>query len=109
MCPIKTQIVYGLSLRRAGMSNTRPASTGRGCGSPGVKVSDHGRYVMSSSPVPPKTRLVGERCSLNLSRAQTSSRWCGVVVRRGGFQLRCHPRHLTMVQNYEFRRQKALV
>ncbi|GFX84039.1 uncharacterized protein TNCV_4858471 [Trichonephila clavipes] len=40
--------------------------------------------VTSSSPVPLKARLVGKRCMLNLSRAQTSSRWCGVVVRRGG-------------------------
>ncbi|GFX98512.1 uncharacterized protein TNCV_1500901 [Trichonephila clavipes] len=40
--------------------------------------------VTSSSPVPLKTRRVGQRCTLNLSRAQTSSRWCGVVVRRGG-------------------------
>ncbi|GFX14995.1 uncharacterized protein TNCV_4897631 [Trichonephila clavipes] len=55
-----------------------------GYGSPVVKVSDHGRYVMSSSPVPLKTRRVGERCTLNLSRAQTSSHWCGVVDRRGG-------------------------
>ncbi|GFT89891.1 uncharacterized protein TNCV_1666141 [Trichonephila clavipes] len=55
-----------------------------GCGSPVVKVSDHGRYVMSSSPVPSKTIRIGESCTLNLSRAQTSSRWCGVVVRRGG-------------------------
>ncbi|GFU62184.1 hypothetical protein TNCV_2474151 [Trichonephila clavipes] len=39
---------------------------------------------MSSIPVPPKTRRVGQRCTLNLSRAETSSRWCGVVVRRGG-------------------------
>ncbi|GFX71046.1 uncharacterized protein TNCV_3648111 [Trichonephila clavipes] len=54
-----------------------------GCGSPVVKVSDHGRHVMSSSPVPLKTRRVGQRCTLNLSRAETSSRWCGVVVRRG--------------------------
>ncbi|GFU86679.1 uncharacterized protein TNCV_2880991 [Trichonephila clavipes] len=77
-----------------------------GCGSPVVRVSDHGRYVMSSSPVPLKTRRVGQRCTLNLSRAQTSSRWCGVVVRRGGCQLRCRPRHLTMVQNYVVRRQK---
>ncbi|GFU68129.1 uncharacterized protein TNCV_247931 [Trichonephila clavipes] len=38
---------------------------------------------MSSSPVPLKTRRIGQRCTLNLSRAQTSSRWCGVVVRRG--------------------------
>ncbi|GFU53779.1 uncharacterized protein TNCV_3472251 [Trichonephila clavipes] len=77
-----------------------------GCGSPVDRVSDHGRYVMSSSPVPLKTRRVGQRCTLNLSRAETSSRWCGVVVRRGGCQLRCCPRHLTMVQNYVVRRQK---
>ncbi|GFY19730.1 transposable element Tcb1 transposase [Trichonephila clavipes] len=43
---------------------------------------------------------------LNLSRADTSSRWCGVVVRRGRCQLRCRPRHLTKVQNYVVRRQK---
>ncbi|GFT13373.1 uncharacterized protein TNCV_1551171 [Trichonephila clavipes] len=40
--------------------------------------------VTSSSPVPIKTRHVGQRCTLNLSRAETSSLWCGVVVRRGG-------------------------
>ncbi|GFT82487.1 retrovirus-related Pol polyprotein from transposon RE1 [Trichonephila clavipes] len=40
-------------------------------------------FVTSSSPVPLKTRRVGKRCTLNLSRAETSSRWCGVVVRRG--------------------------
>ncbi|GFX29575.1 uncharacterized protein TNCV_4776471 [Trichonephila clavipes] len=40
--------------------------------------------VTSSSPVPLKTRRVGQRCTLNLSRAETSSRWCGVVVRRVG-------------------------
>ncbi|GFU29697.1 MAM and LDL-receptor class A domain-containing protein 1 [Trichonephila clavipes] len=48
-----------------------------GCGSPVVKVSDHGRHVMSSSPVSLKTLRVGVRCALNLSRAETSSRWCG--------------------------------
>ncbi|GFT96619.1 uncharacterized protein TNCV_5022601 [Trichonephila clavipes] len=41
-------------------------------------------FVTSSSPVPLKTRCVGQRCTLNLSRAEMSSRWCGVVVRRGG-------------------------
>ncbi|GFW93702.1 uncharacterized protein TNCV_4542291 [Trichonephila clavipes] len=56
----------------------------KGRGSPVVKVSDHGRHVMSSSPAPLKTRHVGQRCTLNQSRAETSSRWCGVVVRRGG-------------------------
>ncbi|GFX96522.1 uncharacterized protein TNCV_1441961 [Trichonephila clavipes] len=40
--------------------------------------------VTSSSPVPPKTRRVGQRCTLNLLRAEMSSRWCGVLVRRGG-------------------------
>ncbi|GFT30863.1 uncharacterized protein TNCV_1682521 [Trichonephila clavipes] len=63
-------------------------------------------FVMGSSPVPLKIRRVGQRCTLNLSRAETSSRWCGVVVRRGGCQLKCRPRHLTMVQNYVVRRQK---
>ncbi|GFX32104.1 uncharacterized protein TNCV_4099531 [Trichonephila clavipes] len=48
---------------------------GQGCGSPVVKVSNHGRHVMSSIPVPLKTRRVGQRCTLNLSRAETSSRW----------------------------------
>ncbi|GFT41285.1 hypothetical protein TNCV_2009301 [Trichonephila clavipes] len=38
----------------------------------------------SSSPVPQKIRRVGQRCTLNPSRAEMSSRWCGVVVRRGG-------------------------
>ncbi|GFU62186.1 hypothetical protein TNCV_2474171 [Trichonephila clavipes] len=51
---------------------------------PVVKVSDHGRHVMSSSPVPLKTYRIGKRCTLNLSRAQTSSRQCDVEVRRGG-------------------------
>ncbi|GFY08740.1 histone-lysine N-methyltransferase SETMAR [Trichonephila clavipes] len=41
-------------------------------------------FGTSLSPVPLKTRRVGQRCALNLSRAETSSRWCGVVVRRGG-------------------------
>ncbi|GFS79541.1 uncharacterized protein TNCV_2370521 [Trichonephila clavipes] len=41
-------------------------------------------FVTGSSPVPLKTRRVGQRCTLNLSRAETSSRWCGVVVRRRG-------------------------
>ncbi|GFV63559.1 uncharacterized protein TNCV_4389241 [Trichonephila clavipes] len=41
-------------------------------------------FVTGSSPAPLKTRRVGQRCTLNLSRAETSSRWRGVVVRRGG-------------------------
>ncbi|GFY28091.1 hypothetical protein TNCV_4394251 [Trichonephila clavipes] len=38
---------------------------------------------MSYSPVPLKTRVIRERCTLNLSIAQTSSRWCGAIVKRG--------------------------
>ncbi|GFV93240.1 uncharacterized protein TNCV_386041 [Trichonephila clavipes] len=41
-------------------------------------------FVTSSRPVPLKTRRVEQRCTLNLSRTEMSSRWCGVVVRRGG-------------------------
>ncbi|GFX25439.1 hypothetical protein TNCV_1424231 [Trichonephila clavipes] len=53
-------------------------------------------FVTSSSSVLLKTRRVGQRCTLNLSRTETSTRWCGLVISRGG-----RPRHLTMVQNDE--------
>ncbi|GFV23978.1 hypothetical protein TNCV_758551, partial [Trichonephila clavipes] len=47
------------------------------------------------------TCRVGQRCTLNLSRAETSSCWCGVVVRERGRQFQCRPAAaLTMVQNY---------
>ncbi|GFY19406.1 hypothetical protein TNCV_4127931 [Trichonephila clavipes] len=62
--------------------------------------------VMSSRPVPLKTRRVVERFTLNLSRAQTSSCWSGVVVKR--CQLKYRPPHLTMAQNYEVHLQKPL-
>ncbi|GFU37255.1 hypothetical protein TNCV_4272541 [Trichonephila clavipes] len=55
-----------------------------GCGSPMVKVSDYGRHVMSSILVPLKTLSVGERCTFNLSRAQTSSRWKARTDMEGG-------------------------
>ncbi|GFU17337.1 uncharacterized protein TNCV_4239491 [Trichonephila clavipes] len=60
--------------------------------------------VTSSSPVPLKTRSVRQRCMLNLSRAETSSHWCGSQERV--CQHRCRPSHLTMVQTYVVRRQK---
>ncbi|GFY32469.1 uncharacterized protein TNCV_3559771 [Trichonephila clavipes] len=62
--------------------------------------------VTSSSPVPLKAQQVGYRCTLNLSRAQTPPSPIGVAIRRGVCQLRCRPRHLTMVQNYVVRREK---
>ncbi|GFU97212.1 hypothetical protein TNCV_2537591 [Trichonephila clavipes] len=49
-----------------------------------VKISDRSWHVASSSPIPLNTRRVGYRCTLILYRAQTSSRWCGVVFRRSG-------------------------
>ncbi|GFT69131.1 uncharacterized protein TNCV_2565911 [Trichonephila clavipes] len=52
---------------------------------------------MSSSPVPLKIRRVEQRCTLNLSRTEMFSRWCGVVVRRGVASSGV-VRHLTMVQ-----------
>ncbi|GFW99829.1 hypothetical protein TNCV_3420581 [Trichonephila clavipes] len=48
-----------------------------------LSLSNRGWLVSSSSPVSLKIRCVGQRYTLNLSRAETSSRWCGVVVRRG--------------------------
>ncbi|GFW87894.1 hypothetical protein TNCV_1359981 [Trichonephila clavipes] len=54
-----------------------------GHGSRVVKVWDRG-WPCRSSPVPLNTHRVGQRCILNLSRAPTSSIWCGVVVRRVG-------------------------
>ncbi|GFY33720.1 retrovirus-related Pol polyprotein from transposon 412 [Trichonephila clavipes] len=72
------------SRQLARVHTLRAQDKDQGCGSPVVKVSNHGRHVMSSIQVPLKTRRVGQRCTLNLSRAETSSRWCGVVVRRGG-------------------------
>ncbi|GFX74918.1 uncharacterized protein TNCV_1844901 [Trichonephila clavipes] len=46
--------------------------------------------VTSSNPVPLKTRRVGNRCTLNLSRAQMSSCWSGGVVKRGQLKYRPH-------------------
>ncbi|GFX49195.1 uncharacterized protein TNCV_5041891 [Trichonephila clavipes] len=85
---------------------TSPFTAVRGSGSLVVKVSDRGWLVTSSIPVPLKIRRVEARCTLYLSRAQTSSRWSDVVVRRGGCQLRCCPHQLTMVQNDEVLRPK---
>ncbi|GFU06458.1 transposable element Tcb1 transposase [Trichonephila clavipes] len=81
------------------MSSFSVATTGR-C-SLVVKVSHSGPACHGLQPITDEDRRVGERCALNLSRAQMSSPWCGVVVHRGSCQLRFRPRHLTIVQNYE--------
>ncbi|GFW17823.1 hypothetical protein TNCV_1134231 [Trichonephila clavipes] len=56
-------------------------------GSQVVKVSDCGGRVMSSSPVPLRACRVGAQCTLNLSIAQTFSRWCDVVPSGYGHEL----------------------
>ncbi|GFW82720.1 hypothetical protein TNCV_3492911 [Trichonephila clavipes] len=77
-----------------------------GHGSLVIKVTDsRDQRVMSSSLLPLNTRRVGQRCLLNLSRAQTFCHWCGVVIRRG-VRAQVFPGHLTMVQNHEVHRQK---
>ncbi|GFU73128.1 hypothetical protein TNCV_1354191 [Trichonephila clavipes] len=78
--PVKTRRVEEpLHVKSAGAQSP---PEGEGCVSPVIKVWDHGRHVMSSSPVPLKTRREGTRCTLNLPRAETSSRWCGVVRKK---------------------------
>ncbi|GFT91295.1 uncharacterized protein TNCV_2168821 [Trichonephila clavipes] len=51
-------------------------------------VAEWSRYrivaCLWTSPVPLKTHRVGQRCTLNLSRAEISYHWCGVVVRSWG-------------------------
>ncbi|GFU34148.1 hypothetical protein TNCV_3199411 [Trichonephila clavipes] len=69
-----------------------------------VKVTDSWPSVMNSSLIPLKNHSALRRCTLNLSRLKRPPG--GVEVRRGGYQLRCHSHHLTMVQNYKVHRQK---
>ncbi|GFU53167.1 truncated putative DD41D transposase [Trichonephila clavipes] len=44
-------------------------------------------FVTGSSPVPLKTHRVGQRCTLNLSRAETSSRSCQVIYSQFGLAI----------------------
>ncbi|GBL83592.1 hypothetical protein AVEN_196420-1 [Araneus ventricosus] len=68
------------------------------------------RKFRIQNPIPLKSRRVLGLLHTKLSiRGQTTSRWCGAVVWRGGCKFRCRPRHLTVVQNYEVRSKIALV
>ncbi|GFX43989.1 hypothetical protein TNCV_4112681 [Trichonephila clavipes] len=53
-----------------------------GRGSLVVKVMDSCPECHKFEPSSAETRYVGQSCKLNMSRAETSSRWCGVKVRR---------------------------
>ncbi|GFV13953.1 hypothetical protein TNCV_524301 [Trichonephila clavipes] len=70
-----------------------------------VKVTDSWLVCHEFEPNTVEDPRVGERCTLNLSRAQKRPP-VDVVVRKGGCQLRCRSRHLTMFQNDEVRCQK---
>ncbi|GFU95844.1 transposable element Tc1 transposase, partial [Trichonephila clavipes] len=56
--------------------------------------------VMNSSPVPLKTRRVGQRGTLNLSRAETSSRWCDVATTKTLVSERAR-RHFSQLSEFE--------
>ncbi|GFW60721.1 hypothetical protein TNCV_570671 [Trichonephila clavipes] len=66
----------------------------------GISSNPRGRRVMNTNLVPMKTRIVGERCVLNLSKAQVSSRWCGSLGR--GCQLRCRYHQIHEVKITKF-------
>ncbi|GFW55853.1 hypothetical protein TNCV_122371 [Trichonephila clavipes] len=70
-----------------------------------VKVMDLWLTCREFKPSNTYTHRVRERCTLNLSRAETSSCWCGMIVMRG----RCRPLYLSVVQNYNVRRQSPRV
>ncbi|GFS96424.1 uncharacterized protein TNCV_17491 [Trichonephila clavipes] len=91
------------------VTNTMISIRMRGHGSLVVKVSDRGWSIMSSSRVAFKTRRVGVRCTLNLSRAQMCSRWCGVVVRRGGLPAQMTSSSLDLGSKLRSLSPKALV
>ncbi|GFW89090.1 hypothetical protein TNCV_2685241 [Trichonephila clavipes] len=74
-----------------------------------VKVLDCGWLVTSSRA---QHHLKDPQCrgAMHVKSVQSSNVlplvWCDVVVRKEGFQLRCSPRHLTMIQNYVIRHQQ---
>ncbi|GFV08433.1 uncharacterized protein TNCV_328671 [Trichonephila clavipes] len=86
-CQTKLRINHLTAVKSVAILEIDRNSAKKGRDSLVVKVSDRGWNAMSSNLVQLKIRRVGERCALNLSRAQTSSRWCGVKVKRGGYQL----------------------
>ncbi|GFU71340.1 hypothetical protein TNCV_4280331 [Trichonephila clavipes] len=94
---------------KGSFSFNRHQSLSEGRGSLVVKVTDSWpeyHEIETSTTEDPPCR--GVRCIFKYIEAQMSSRWCGGEVRRRGYQLRCRPRHLIMVQNYEVCHQKPL-
>ncbi|GFW75786.1 transposable element Tc1 transposase [Trichonephila clavipes] len=65
-------------------NSQKACNTSNGSGSQVVEVSDHAWPCHEFEPSTTKTRRVGQRCTLNLSRAETSSCWCGVIGQKQG-------------------------
>ncbi|GFS74901.1 hypothetical protein TNCV_1395801 [Trichonephila clavipes] len=66
--PVTGSKLYGLEINANGVQPSKSWSASV------ARVLERGWHVMSSSPVPLKTRRIGDQCTLNLSRAQASSR-----------------------------------
>ncbi|GFS96240.1 transposon Tf2-9 polyprotein [Trichonephila clavipes] len=92
-------------VHRSGLTISDPISRfGGGRGIRVVKVSGRGwpchEFDPSTTKDPPC------RAVMHVKSVESSNVRYGVIVWRRECQLRCRPRHLTMVQNYEVRRQK---
>ncbi|GFV45025.1 uncharacterized protein TNCV_907721 [Trichonephila clavipes] len=59
------------------------------------------RHVMCSNPSTIKDLPNREADASKNSQGSNSSRWCGMVVFKGECQLRCRPRHVSVVRIYE--------
>ncbi|GFW16004.1 hypothetical protein TNCV_4432771 [Trichonephila clavipes] len=74
-----------------------------------VKVTDLWVAYHEMEPSTTEDPLYRRVMPVKSVEAQTSSLCRGVYVRRDSCQLRCHPRHLTMVQNAEVYRQNLSI
>ncbi|GBL81362.1 hypothetical protein AVEN_165496-1, partial [Araneus ventricosus] len=98
--------VFGSALDLASVCKFDRADSKEDEGRSGLVVGSRprDRRVAFRNPIPLKIRRVwGLLHAKSYGSVQTSSRWCGAEVWRGGCQLGCRPRHLTAVQNYEVR------
>ncbi|GFX39103.1 hypothetical protein TNCV_359171 [Trichonephila clavipes] len=71
-----------------------------------VKVTDSWLTCHEFEPNTAEDQMCRGTMHVKSAEAQKFFSWCGVEVSRRWCQLRCHFRQLTMVQNYEVRRQK---
>ncbi|GFX99855.1 uncharacterized protein TNCV_258921 [Trichonephila clavipes] len=72
----------------------------KGHGSLVVKVTDSVPACHEFEPSTDEDPPCRETMHVKSVQSSNVLPWCGAVVRRGGGQLRCKLRHLTVVQNY---------